>query len=702
MMNAWVRKEAKDILRWTPIGMVILSLVLWSVMRSLGPYTFSELSSNLCFQTVIASAVFGVFLGVASFWFDSNGAARGYLVHRGIWLSRVFFIRTLLGFISFMIAMWTPLLCCGFYISMIGPATLPITPYAIVPSLVVVVFSFGFFFAGSMIVCRASSWFGSRLLPILGAIPLPMAMLSMFSAQVYPFLFTGGLGVAGLYLMWASARSAFLRGASRPAPSQNHRLSMFERAMLLLSTVVATIVLAALITMTTMPINQSWPMTRVAIKFESDGTPWLVELPTNYWNLENPNEQTRVLANLTNDKSDENKPELTNLQYGYELFSRFSALANRFDTWDMTSLGEYREYQLYGNRDLIYLYRKLDNGSIYSLQLIAVIGRKSAGDLQNPPTEKFHDYPVILTAGENFSNSKQKIDSIFLVAPDGVHRFDIQSRTFKQVLPQPIQLSVIIIKGLPIDGSYHSVVDLFAMHDHSISVYETKSDNQNVVFDSEPIAKIDLPRDLDLSNYQSGIFWFQDAKNWTFVPLKFTGNYDQKEFVVVRSKNDTVTQSTITSPVEPKDPSNDYSSRENQELIRVMLLLPPVLVSVASFVSYFVAGETVLWNSLWLLGLFQAIFSGVLCLLAARYRCLSNGRCLLWMLLGALFGLGTWAAMLAIYPRVYRVRCANCGCMRRIENDNCEKCGAAWEPLKPLEIEILSNHTPSPQSQPAA
>ena len=110
MMNSWIRKEAKDILRWTPVGMVILSLALWSVMRSVDPNSFSGLSSKLRFQTLIASGFFGVFLGVASFWFDCNGAARGYLVHRGVSLSRIFLTRTLFGFMAFMTAMWIPLL----------------------------------------------------------------------------------------------------------------------------------------------------------------------------------------------------------------------------------------------------------------------------------------------------------------------------------------------------------------------------------------------------------------------------------------------------------------------------------------------------------------------------------------------------------------------------------------------------------------
>ena len=700
MMNSWIRKEAKDILRWTPIGMVIISLVLWSVMRSLGPTSFSGLSSKLSFQTSIASGVFAVFLGVASFWFDSNGAARGYLVHRGVSLSRIFLMRTLFGLMAFMIAMWSPLFYCGFYLSTIGPSTLPVTPYALVPSLVAVVYSFGFFFAGSLIACRAGSWFGSRLLPLLGALALPITMNLFFPWPLFAFPFMGGLYLLGTYIMWASARSAFLRGPSRPAPAQSFRLPMIERAMLLLSTVVASIVMFALILVTTIRVDQPWQNTDIAITFESDGTPWLVEQPLNYLrnypSLTKPQEQRKVLASLTEGSSEKAKPDPNSLQYGPELYSR-PALANRFETWDMRSIGESSEYAWCGYRGLVYIYRKLENDGIEQARLIAVVGPKLVGELNNLPIERFSGIPIPLNPlNYRFEESQ---NNIFWLAVDGVYQFDLESRLIQHVLPKPIQWCATSDKSISSDGGNFSSYEFFLMNGHTISIYEIKDGNQTEEFTPEPIAKIDLPRDVDLNLYKSGMFWFQDAKNWTFVPLKNTGNYEQKEFVVIRSKSDVIAQSTIKSPIETRDPSNDFSSLENQEMTRWMLFLPPILVVGLTFIA-FVTGGAILWNSLWLLGLVQVILSGVLCLLAARYRCLSSGRSLQWFVLGGLFGLGTWGALLAIYPRVYRVRCANCGRMRRIENDNCEKCGAAWEPLKPLEIEILSDPTNRPQPQP--
>ena len=684
--------------------MVILSLALWSVMRSVGPDSFSGLSSKLRFQTLIASGVFGVILGVASFWFDSNGASRGYLVHRGVSLSRIFLIRTLFGFMAFMLAMWIPLLYCGFYLSMIGPSTLPVTPYAIVPSLVAAIYSFGFFFAGSMIACRASHWFGSRLLPLLGALVLPITMTLFFPGPLLAFLLMVGLNALGLYAMWASARSAFLRGPGQPAPAQGFRLPMIERAMLLLSTVVASIVLFTLIFVTTIREDQPWQNSRIAITFESDGTPWLVEqplnYPRNYPSSMNPQEQMKVLASLTEGSSEEVKLDPNRLQYGPELYSR-PALANRFDTWDMRHLGESIEYAWWGYRGLVYFYQKLENNGIKQARLIAVVGPKSVGDLNNLPRERFSGIPVPLNPHNYRSDENQILDPIFWLAVDGVYQFDLESRLIQHVLPKPIQWCATSDKRISSDGGNFSSSELFVMNGHTISVYEIKDDNQTVAFTSEPIARIDLPRDVDLSGYTSGMFWFQDAKNWSFVPLKNTGNYDQKEFVVVRSKNDVIARSTIKSPIGIRDPSSDFSSLENQEMARWMLFLPPILVLGLTFIA-FVTGGAILWNSLWLLGLVQVILSGVLCLLAARYRCLSNGRSLLWFVLGGLFGLGTWAAMLAIYPRVYRVRCANCGRMRRIENDDCEKCGATWEPLEPLGIELLSDPTNRPQYQPVA
>lgn len=704
MMNSWVRKEAKDILRWTPIGMVILSLALWSVMRSLGPNSFSVLSSKLSFQTSIASGVFAVFLGVASFWFDSNRAAREYLVHRGVSLSRIFLLRSLFGLVAFMLAMWIPLLYSGFYLSTIGPSTLPVTPYAIVPSLVAVIYSFGFFFAGSLIACRAGRWFGSRLLPLLGALALPITMNLFFPWPLFVFPFMGGLYLLGMYIMWASARSAFLRGPSQPAPAQSFRLPMIERTMLLLSTVVASIVLFAVILVTTIRVDQRWQNPSTAITFESDGTPWLVEQPLtyvrNYPDSTNPQEQMKVLASLTEKSSEEAKPDPNNLNYGNELYSA-PALISRFDTWDMRSIGESSEYAWLGYQGLVYVYKKLENEGIKQAQLIAVVGPKSVGDLRNMPKERYSGIPVPLNRGNYRSDQNRIPDPIFWLTVDGVYQFDLESRLIQHVLPKPIQWSASRNKGISIEGSNLFSSALFVMNGHTISAYEITDKNQTVEFTSESVANIEIPPDLDLNEYRSGLFWFQDAKNWTFIPLKISSNYDQQEFVVIRSKNDVIAQSTIKSPIELRDPSNDFSSLENQEMARWMLFLPPIVAVGFTFIA-FVTGGAILWNSLWLLGLVQVILSGVLCLLAARYRCLSSSRSLQWFLLGGLFGLGTWGALLAIYPRVYRVRCANCGRMRRIENDNCERCGAAWEPIEPLGIELLSDPTNRPRYQPVA
>jgi hypothetical protein len=479
---------------------------------------------------------------------------------------------------------------------------------------------------------------------------------------------------------------------------------MIERAMLLLSTVVASIALFAVILVTTIRVDQRWQNKSTAITFESDGTPWLVEQPLNYLrnypSSTNPQEQRKVLASLTEGSSEEAKPDPKSLNIGSELYCA-PALTSLFDTWDMRSIGESSGYAWLGYQGLVYMYKKFENDGIKQAQLIAVVGPKSVGDLRNKPKERFSSNPVPLNRGNYRTDQNRIPDPIFWLTVDGVYQFDFESRLIQHVLPKPIQWSATIDKGIGIEESNLFSSTLFVMNGNTISAYEITDNNQTVVFASESAANIEIPADFDLKAYRSGMFWFADAKNWTFIPLQHTGSYEQKEFVVIRSKNDVIARSTIKSPIGIRDPSSDFSSLENQEMARWMLFLPPILSVGFTFIA-FVTGGAILWNSLWLLGLGQVILSGVLCLLAARYRCLSRGRSLTWFVLGGLFGLGTWAAMLAIYPRVYRVRCANCGGNRRIENDICEKCGATWEPLKPLGIELLSDPMNRPQYQPVA
>ncbi|MFN8742405.1 MAG: hypothetical protein ACK5YR_20935 [Pirellula sp.] len=706
MMNSWVRKEAKDILRWTPIGFVLLSLAVWNFTREVSQRSlpsnagvFGETSFRLFAITFAISTIFGTLLGIASFWKDSGGDARAFLVHRGVSLTRIYTSRTVIGFLAFALSMWIPILYGGIYFYVIGNAIIPVTANSVVPSIIIVSYSFAFFLAGSLIATRSSHWLGSRLLPLFAAFAVICTVLPLLFGEFEWFLITGTMGIIGMIVLWEAGRTAFVRGISQSEPAQHYHTPRAERLILVSSITIATAISAWLV-FDTQPFKPDWERSHALnTQFDSDGTPWIVELYTHHSRLYGYR-QGRVLAPLADDLPPTEIPSVSSLQSGLEMTNTFES-SNRTGLWDMMYISNFGGYFWYGHRGLVYVYGPMDEVRGLNGQLIAVIGPNAIGDLNSLPKDRFQAYPVLLKSEVEAIGKSVDRNSFLVLAMDGAYRVDLRSRLIEKKLDLSIDWYEERPKVINEDRNYTVYSQVRIISDNRVAVYESEVIDDELSFRQQAIAKFDIPADIDVSKFQGGLAFLKDDRNWTFIPTVPANNpyrYFESGSPVIQVKDGAIKYSQVRAT---KDLDTVLTSIADEETPKSMLFIPPVLQG-ASWIPHLIYGKSVVWNSNWMLGLLQAVLSGVLCLTAARYRCLSGSRSLLWFVLGALLGLGTWGALLAIYPRVYRVRCANCGRMRRIENDNCEKCGAAWESLKPLEIEILSNHTPSPQSQPAA
>lgn len=166
-MNALLRKEIRDAVRWLPIGIVLLGILLTYVCRSTDA---PQLSSQLFTVTWFSTMLYGLFLSLVTFLPDEREAARAFLIQRGVAPEQIFRTRILVGLAVYGLGMFIPLGVLAAYLAAIGPERSPVSPWQVVPALAAVVPGSIFYFAGIFIACRSASWFGTRLLPLAAAV----------------------------------------------------------------------------------------------------------------------------------------------------------------------------------------------------------------------------------------------------------------------------------------------------------------------------------------------------------------------------------------------------------------------------------------------------------------------------------------------------------------------------------------------------
>ncbi len=273
-MNAWVRKEIKDSIRWLPIGLVLLVALIWYQIASQSPNFFGCRAESLFTLTWFVSAIFATFLGLANYLPETWGSARGFLVQRGLALHRIFVIRAIVNLAVYLIAMLVPLGALAVFLSVIGPTTAPMNPIQVVPSVVVVLFSFSFYFGAVAVACRPCRWYGSRLFPLLASLAVSFVATAILSvsnmligcAVMFP------LGIIGMFLLANASRLAFLRGPSQPAPSRTRNISLYEKCMMLAAVLVATVLVAVF---SASIFRGSYSFVHHSVFFTHEGMPWL-------------------------------------------------------------------------------------------------------------------------------------------------------------------------------------------------------------------------------------------------------------------------------------------------------------------------------------------------------------------------------------------------------------------------------------------
>lgn len=661
-MNALLRKEIRDAVRWLPLGIVLLGILLTYVWRSTDA---PQLSSQLFTVTWFSAMLYGVFLSLVTFLPDEREAARAFLIQREVAPEQIFRTRILVGLAVYGLGIFIPLGVLAAYLAAIGAERSPVSPWQVVPALAAVVAGSNFYFAGIVIACRSASWFGTRLLPLAAAVGGSFLSISILAGvPLWVSLLFCSLSCIAAILMAFTARHAFVRMPSQVSPTRVVSPSLVLRIILLSSSLLVVGTLGLL------PINFVTLSTYryATTEFDKDGMPiYVVRGPRS----------VEALKTIPMIDPSEPWPERIEIaEFGTPfMLGLLAEPLNRFDPTRLQSMGD-REVFFDPSGHLLVYRMQQGVGSLFEC-VISADGVSLPNEPRGKPFRKIPRLTGVVSyspqANVNFavpnlaSQPFQVVTDWLLVGSDGIWKLDLEKRTMESTLRESIDLL-----AFPIVGGEAQVA---IQSGDSLRVYKRDQDESG-----EKPTSYSLVSSFQLPAKAGGFLCYRDAENWTYVDgYRRPGSFD------------------VTRTLAGKTHAYAFSlpAEELQSVSRVRAESPFIFAALPAILT---VGSLLLLQSFSTFNQFefaplfiQMLASIGLAIYATHRRGLGMRPTVVWCILAGLLGLGVPLAVLAIYPVVVYEMCTACSKRRRVEQATCEHCGADWDTLPTEGIEIVES-----------
>jgi hypothetical protein len=696
-VDKFIAKEQRDALRWAPLGAGLLTLLLVYVFRNLEFLSFHKpLSRDIYGYTWFASAVFACLLSVATFWKDASDSGRAFLIHRGLSPSRIFHVRVATCLVVYLISMLLPLMGAAVYVASIGPDRAPVRPIQVLPSVPVVFYGMAFYFAGVIVSCRPSRWFGSKLLPLITAVPISMAAEG-FSEMNWAFiLISQSLGIVGMACLFFASRFAFVRLPCELSPSRQASQSFSLRATLVVACVLGVPAIAIPISAFLSPSV----MRNLHVQFTSSGDPWLVSQSREEYSFDDHgtfisqskssrSDREQIAMNASNSGSeglalDRRDDSSLPLRSGRLL----KPIASINHSLDMTYLDAKENHRFFIDpTGYILVYEAFSDRT---MQLQWVVGADSVTRPLEARGTPFSSVPCQLNLWmRTMVRSAQRL--FIFATREAIYEVDFESATIQTRIPGPIDFVCESDMRL-FNTATSSPFDqqMIIISGNELVLYETLF---HEVKPEEQVPSSDKSKSLTIRETSrssigdsklpkvngSPSLHFFDTENWT-IALR-TMPSEGHDFVIRRSEQSKVSELTFKAPARMRPVHNRLESAA------VMSSVPPIYMGLACLIFGLSAGPFSFPGDIILL-VSQSIGSSLLCFVTARSRGLTTAGQFKWAVAGCLLGLGTCLGILANCPKPIRVACLECGRKRRVENDCCEHCNAGWQGPQFGEIAI--------------
>ena len=697
-MTTIFRKELKDVLRWTPLGVIVIGLLCWQKIPG-QIHECSDVPSALATGVIIASGLFAVALGLLQSLFDLRPDARAFLLHRPIAARDIFRGKLAAGFVAHTLAWAIPLLLAAIYLESIGPERLPVTwSNVILPAMCCGV-SFLFHPAGMWMACREARWLGTKCLPLV------LPVIACVAALAFPeFRFlqreSAVPAVAIAVLAWiivAASQHALTHQMFLPAPASEESSSWSNTIGLSTASTVATVTVGVFLGLLTMS-QSSLSLKARRSATSADGQLWEIEETWKSPRAWDDSPVHRTGRSLTADRAD--NASFTELDATWQeqpvvaLAISTQQIKGGFFGYRYRSSSASKE-----NQGSISIYERNSKLYLYG-QVKGLIGTVTPQGIFKPDETPQGAFSNLVTLDHFFyegqHNFYRSLGGLRLLADDsGIYQLDVDAHQLRQLSDVPAQGMAIT---LPSDERPRAL--LWTRDEQTARRFSVRplTENQTLPsIDSElvkathsyPLANIELTPDGE---------WSLD---WIERP--------DKTFLAVASVSDNgaVFIANDASPTwRYRFGQSDGSTTASGELPDIVnaapnlpyepFLLPPALITgslvVAKMVdpdSYPTAQAPEAPDWWWLLVVLHAIIGGLGAFLLARSRVSAKQSQLIWMVIGVLVGVPAWLAAVAVYPRPVVESCTACQRRRRVDTDRCEHCHAEWDVPEMVGIELI-------------
>jgi len=690
-MFAIFKKELRDCLRWVPIGILIAAVMAWqSLPELISHFNFAE--STLTDALGWSGALIAFALGLLQSLFDLRNETRGYLLHRPVKASSIFWAKILAGFVAYVIAMAPAVLLAAYYLGTRGLHYLPVSSLQVIPGVLLALIAFLLHPVAMWIGNRDARWVGTRVLPLAGIGVVIFSVQQMYSSFWYfedlgRFLasaYAWAISLLAAAVVLFAARHAFCRRQMLPPRSEARAFSWASYVGLAFSAIVFGTTAAVMLVSSLPKADNESPYRERGLQMNSAGEFQQFETKRSIWDWNQIEFSVRPAQSTADFVAVEGEWELPE-------HSRVTRLDHRKYTW-------FRQFSLEGDfgSDVV----PEGNLKMFSHQgRLLAYGRKNLAAIVTPQEVsrdgrwlqgKFQQLNLVagLQATIDSGGSNVAVNP-FVVDATGVGQLDTDTLKVHRLIPQHVDgVCLLLAEGqIPatlwtVSGDALTRYIVSSVDDQKKLSEEMRSEQHALAM---PLIKVDGSKTFkfeSLDDKQSITVFRADDGRYGYVRSKYVNFETEYYYGMLEDDGSYSTMGPVVIPL------NYLSS--NQDLME--LAYPPVLATISSIVMFFYTDYLPHgWSWITFFGLAQALIVAVGTFLTCRWFDLPARQRWVWTILAVLGGWGIWLAVFACHRRLVKESCPSCQKPTRVDMDNCTHCQKPWLPPELDQIEIFDD-----------
>ena len=662
-MNAIIRKELRDLSRWIPLCMIVISLLfLYAVQRAI-----MGIESELMSLGAIGFSLVAIFFGVLQSVFDTRKEAVGFLIHRPVSKSRIFWGKFVAGMIAWLVSCGVPLLAVAIYLEWIGPQSAPTTWKQTLRTMAVSVVAFSFYPTAMWIVWGR---FWSKFLLFL------IPFIAVCFATFYTVLRELGLDwrcVAAtcvlLTVLTSGARHAFC--SIQFSPKDQRSNSWMENVSF--SLICVGLSFFIVMTLSAFRFQQQSSYVSYALNATEEGELWKIK--TTY--------ESGFQTLVEGKKALEEDGTYGDLPKDFdESPAMYFTSRSPWKGWpfEFESVRLSGRFTVYNHEDRLYGYTSR-NGNAY--ELLWVVTPQGFFGPGETPLGRFRNLRSAIVSLPARSQMPRLQGGSFHFDESGVYQIDDSKRTVAKIVDDRVDSACVLLPRKEQRAA------LWIRNGNQLKKYSLSSNGD--ALESLPekaglIGDYEIPtlnaslehewNDLDVLADMTPFLSVYDLGDKVGIAQQSRSPSGILDFKVIDSKGVEVTSQHLETP------ASEMASNRYPDTFLDYATAPPFLAGLMLFGNG--------WSSeLPLAAGTHGLVALILVILLGRWLGLSMPSIARWAIAAAILGVGIALALWCIRVRPIREACQKCESLRSVDRNRCEKCGALWEQQDPDGTEII-------------